>query len=122
MPAGRSAYAALLLTGGVPALALFAGVLGAWYRATHHAARRAIASPAETVVAEGLLGVILGALLLGPTVDRLLCAMMVTGVLALGVRSSLNLRAADQAMAQSAFDASDGTPPLRIVHRSADRR
>jgi len=122
MPAERSAYAALLLTGGVPALALFAGVLGAWYRATHHAARRAIASPAETVVAEGMLGVILGALLLGPTVDHLLSAMMVTGVLALGVRSSLNLRAADQAMAQSAFDASDGTPPLRIVHRSADRR
>jgi len=122
MPAERSAYAALLLTGGVPALALFAGVLGAWYRATHHAARRAIASPAETVVAEGMLGVILGALLLGPTVDHLLSAMMVTGVLALGVRASLNLRAADQAMAQSAFDASDGTPPLRIVHRSADRR
>ena len=100
----RSAFAALLLTGGVPALGLFLALLALWVRAVAQACRLGVWPRAQAAVAHGLLWGVLGLLLFSPLVSQLASALIVTAVLALGVMAALD---GQRAAARSA-----GTTPI----------
>ena len=121
-PANRSAYAALLLVGGVPALALFIALVVTWRLAMARSSRRQVGAMAETTIAHGLMATVLGALLFGPTVDNPLTVMLVTGVFALVVLASLDAQSVEDVLGPPDAATSGDQPTLRIVHGSADRR
>ena len=128
LPGTRSAYAALALTGGLPALALLAALLWAWMRGI----RRAVSSQAwplaQGVVAHGALWSVLALMALAPVVISPINGLIVTGVLALGVMAALDARdAADgQSRGPMAPNASTESlperPALQLVDQSRRAR
>lgn len=122
IPAQRSAVAALVLTGGLPALVLAGALLVTWLRAIGQGARRRSWSSLQVVVAHGLLWTMLATLALAPTVDQPLNGMIITVVWALGVVASLDNRQradSDGPLGRLESDSKDDSPVLlRVVGRS----
>ena len=108
-PTDRSAYASLLLTGGLPALSLFGVLMVVWMRAISRVGRHQAWPLIQVITAYGLLWTVLGALLLSPVVYDPLSGLLVTAVWALGVAADLDAHQGGSAGASPR--ATDGTEP-----------
>ncbi|WP_367967781.1 hypothetical protein [Spiribacter onubensis] len=88
----RSSYAALLVSGGVPALALFGALVLSWTGGMVGVLRTGVWPIAQVITAHGMLWSVLGMMLLTPVVNNPLSGLLVTAVLGLGVAASLDRR------------------------------
>jgi UDP-GlcNAc:undecaprenyl-phosphate GlcNAc-1-phosphate transferase len=125
-PADRSAYASLLLTGGLPAVGFFVVLSVVWMRAVSRAGRCQAWPLVQVITAYGLFWAVLGAFLLGPVSHDPLCGVIVTAVWALGVAASLDTHQLDSAGAPPGADATESSSatsaPLRVVDGGSARR
>ncbi|WP_148291349.1 MraY family glycosyltransferase [Spiribacter curvatus] len=126
LPTYRSAYASLLLTGGLPGLGLFVALIAVWMRAVSRAGRRQAWPLVQVITAYGLLWSVLGLFLLSPVVHDPLSGVIITAVWALGVAASLDSHQSSSAGAPPATSgdepSSPSRVPLRIVDGGAARR
>jgi len=98
IPAKRSAFAALLMTGGLTALAGLLTLLGLWIVAVARAARHGVWPMGQVVVAHGVLWAVLWIMMLSPVVSSMFNGVILTAVLALGIMAELDSRRMDGSM------------------------
>lgn len=88
--ASHSAYTALLLTGGLPAMVFFLGMIQSWKRGIIDAVRFRAWSVIPAVIAIGLITSLLVFSLLAPAVDSLSNGLLVTLTFAIGLIARLD--------------------------------
>ncbi|MEX0374584.1 MraY family glycosyltransferase [Spiribacter sp. 390] len=97
IPPTRSAFAALVMTGGLTALTGFFALLVAWVRAVASAGQPGDWPMGQVIVAHGVLWSVLGLMLLSPVVGSIFNGVIITAVLALGVMARLDVARVDEA-------------------------
>ncbi|KAF0286408.1 hypothetical protein BA899_09650 [Spiribacter sp. SSL99] len=118
LPAERSAYASLLLIGGLPALGFFVGLTGVWARSISRAGRFKAWPLVQVITAYGLLWTVLGAFLLWPVSHDPLCGVIVTSVWALGITASLDTRQSRSSAVPPSVDRFGPNPPSSPPRRA----